>query len=67
VAAGKRYLSPALEERALNAFFQNPGSPGLDPHETLTGRERLILQPLPRLSNPIAKSSSSARAAETHR
>jgi len=38
VASGKRYLSPALAERALAAFFQNPSEPGLDPYETLTER-----------------------------
>lgn len=70
VAAGKRYLSPALEERAIEAFFQPPGQPGLDPHETLTGRERLILQLAAEgLNNPdIARRLFiSPRTAESHR
>ena len=70
VAAGKRYLSPALAERAIEAFFQNPAAPGLDPYETLTGRERLILQLAAEgSSNPdIAKKLFiSPRTAESHR
>ncbi len=70
VAAGKRYLSPVLAERAMDAVFQNPGQPGLDAYETLTERERLILQLAAEgLSNPdIAKKLSiSSRTAESHR
>ena len=70
VAAGKRYLSPVLADRAMEAIFQNPGQPGLDPYETLTGRERLILQLAAEgLNNPdIAKKLFiSPRTAESHR
>jgi len=70
VATGKRYLSPALAERAMAAFFQNPGEPGLDPYETLTERERLILQLAAEgLSNPDIgrKLFISPRTAESHR
>jgi two-component system response regulator NreC len=70
VAAGKRYLSPMLAERAMDAIFQNPGQPGLDPYETLTERERQILQLAAEgSSNPdIAKTLFiSPRTAESHR
>ncbi len=70
VAAGKRYLSPAIEERAIEAFFQHPGQSGLDPYETLTGRERLILQMAAEgSSNPdiARKLFISPRTAESHR
>lgn len=70
VVAGKRYLSPVLAERAMAAFFQNPGHPGLDPYETLTGRERLILQLAAEGSNnpDIARQLFiSPRTAESHR
>jgi DNA-binding NarL/FixJ family response regulator len=70
VAAGQRYLSPALEERAINALFQAPRDPGLDPYDTLTGRERVVLQLAAEgLSNAqvAGKLYISARTAETHR
>jgi len=70
VAAGKRYLSTMLAERAMEAFFQNPGQPGLDRYETLTERERLILQLAAEgSSNPeiARKLFISPRTAESHR
>lgn len=70
VAAGKRYLSPALAERAIDALFQDRGGPGLDPYDTLTERERLVLQlAADGLGNPeVAKKLFiSPRTAESHR
>jgi two-component system response regulator NreC len=43
-AAGKRYLSPPVTESALDAYIEQAKSAALDPHETLTVREREVLQ-----------------------
>jgi two-component system, NarL family, response regulator NreC len=70
VATGKRYLSPALAERAIDALFQEPGRLGLDPYDTLTERERLVLQLAAEgFGNPevAAKLFISPRTAESHR
>jgi len=42
-AAGRRYLSPPLSERAIEAYMQKAESAALDSYETLTAREREVL------------------------
>ena len=44
VAAGRHYLSPPLSERAIAAYLQKAKDTPLDPYETLTAREREVLQ-----------------------
>jgi DNA-binding NarL/FixJ family response regulator len=44
VAAGRRYLSPPLSERALELYAQKIESVPDDPYELLTTREREVLQ-----------------------
>jgi two-component system response regulator NreC len=43
VRAGRRYLSPPLSERAIEAYLQKAQTEPLDPYETLTPREREVL------------------------
>lgn len=43
VASGRRYLSPPLTERALEAYVGQAHTQ-TDPHDTLTAREREVLQ-----------------------
>ncbi|RRR70900.1 MAG: DNA-binding response regulator [Candidatus Viridilinea halotolerans] len=42
-AAGRRYLSPPLSEKALDAYVSQTAESTLDLYETLTAREREIL------------------------
>ena len=44
VAAGRRYLSPPLSERSLEDYLQRMKSAPADPYESLTTREREVLQ-----------------------
>lgn len=70
VAAGRRYLSPVLAERALTGYVEHPGASDLDVYETLTNRERLVFQLAAegRTSAEIAAALFiSPRTAETHR
>lgn len=70
VLAGHRYLSPALSERAITALEQIEPNPELDIYETLTNRERLVLQLAAEgcTSADIGKKLFiSPRTAETHR
>ncbi len=70
VAAGRRYLSPALAERALTGYVEHPGASDLDVYDTLTNRERLVFQ-LAAEGKTSAEIASalfiSPRTAETHR
>ena len=70
VRAGRRYLSPALSERAIEAYARKAQATPEDPYETLTTREREILQ-LAAESSSIAEIGTrlgiSPRTVETHR
>lgn len=70
VAAGRRYLSPPLSERALELYARRVESVPDDPFELLTTREREILQLVAegRTSAEIAgQLFISPRTAEGHR
>jgi DNA-binding NarL/FixJ family response regulator len=43
-AGGKRFLSAPITERVITAYIEQSRSADLDPHETLTPREREVLQ-----------------------
>jgi two-component system, NarL family, response regulator NreC len=43
-AAGRRFLSAPVTERAINAYIEQARAAELDPHETLSAREREVLQ-----------------------
>lgn len=69
-AAGRRYLSPVLAERAFTGYVEHPGESSLDVYDTLTSRERLVLQLAAEgfTSTEVAqKLFISPRTAETHR
>jgi two-component system response regulator NreC len=44
VVTGRRYLSPPLSEHAIEAYLQKAQDAVLDLYETLTTREREVLQ-----------------------
>ena len=70
VTAGRRYLSPALSERALETYVQRAQAATLDRYEMLTAREREVLQLAAEgYSNPdiAARLGVSPRTVETHR
>ena len=70
VIAGKRYLSPRLSERLIDVLLQTKEDLTRDPYETLTNREREILQMAAEglTTSAIAKRLSiSPRTAELHR
>jgi DNA-binding NarL/FixJ family response regulator len=70
VLGGHRYLSPPLSERAITAYLEKSSTNSFDLYETLTAREREVLQLAAEgyTSSRIAsRLSISPRTAETHR
>ena len=70
VTAGRRYLSPPLSERAIDAYTNRARAATAEPHEALTARETEVLRLAARgLSLPqiALELSISPRTAETHR
>jgi DNA-binding NarL/FixJ family response regulator len=69
-AVGRRFLSPPITEDALNAYLEQSKSGTFDPHETLTRREREVLQMAAegKTAPEIAATLNiSPRTAESHR
>ena len=70
VSGGHHYLSPPLSERAIEVYARKAGSATLDLFETLTKREREVLQLAAEglSQNEIAQRLQiSPRTSETHR
>ena len=69
-AAGRRYLSPPLSDRAIEVYKEKARAATLDKYETLTTREREVMQ-LTAEGHTNAEIASrlniSPRTAETHR
>jgi two-component system response regulator NreC len=70
VIAGRRYLSPPLSENALQSYLERTRDAPLDPYESLTAREREVLDLAAEGGNNktiAARLSISPRTVEAHR
>ncbi|HSK65809.1 MAG TPA: response regulator transcription factor [Anaerolineales bacterium] len=70
VIQGQRYLSPRISERLIDVLIETKHQPSSDPYQTLTNREREVLQMAAEglSSSEIARRLSiSPRTAELHR
>src|SRR5262249_53028650 len=70
VAKGRRYLCPPLTERAIEAYIQKTEPAVLDLYDTLTPREREVLQLAAEGHNNTqigARLAISPRTVESHR
>jgi len=70
VSAGRRYLSRALSERAIDAYTEKAQAAPAEAYETLTTREREVLQLAAESSSTSeigARLGISPRTVETHR
>lgn len=70
VSAGRRYLSRPLSDRAIEAYAEKAQAAPPDPYETLTDREREIMQLTAESSSNTeiaARLGISPRTVETHR
>jgi two-component system, NarL family, response regulator NreC len=70
VMAGRLYVSPPLSLPAIAAYRQRAASAGADPYESLTSRERQVLQLMAeglRNREIATRLNISPRTAETHR
>ena len=69
-AAGRRYLSPPLSDRAIEVYQEKARAATLDRYDTLTARERAVLHLAAEghtSGEVAARLGISARTAETHR
>jgi two-component system, NarL family, response regulator NreC len=69
-AAGRRFLSPPITGIAIDAYIEHAQTGPFDPHETLTAREREVLQLAAEgktCSEITARLHISQRTAENHR